>query len=97
MLERVSGNNLQGKRRGGDKEEISEPAGKKQRHDHAHGHGHGTGQGKKREDKEELKCWNCGRTKSAVWRSKVMDDGTTVRVCNGKSNDVAMTPRRAFD
>nr|XP_019011168.1 uncharacterized protein I206_04480 [Kwoniella pini CBS 10737]OCF49949.1 hypothetical protein I206_04480 [Kwoniella pini CBS 10737] len=27
-------------------------------------------------------CWNCGRTKSAVWRTKVMDDGKSVRVCN---------------
>lgn len=32
-----------------------------------------------------LKCWNCGRTKSAVWRMKVMEDGKSVRVCNGKS------------
>jgi hypothetical protein len=94
MLERVSGNNLQGKRRGGDKEETCEPVGKKQRHDHAHGHGHGTGHGKKKEDKEELKCWNCGRTKSAVWRSKTMDDGTTVRVCNGEAHTdrLAVTP-----
>lgn len=30
------------------------------------------------------KCWNCGRTKSAVWRMKVMDDGKSVRVCNGE-------------
>ena len=35
-----------------------------------------------------LKCWNCGRTKSAVWRMKVMDDGKSVRVCNGKSSVV---------
>ncbi|WWC61972.1 uncharacterized protein I303_104558 [Kwoniella dejecticola CBS 10117] len=27
-------------------------------------------------------CWNCGRTKSAVWRTKVMEDGKSVRVCN---------------
>ena len=31
-----------------------------------------------------FKCWNCGRTKSAVWRMKVMDDGKSVRVCNGE-------------
>lgn len=31
-----------------------------------------------------LKCWNCGRTKSAVWRMKVMEDGKSVRVCNGR-------------
>lgn len=30
-----------------------------------------------------LKCYNCGRTKSAVWRTKVMEDGQSVRVCNG--------------
>ena len=30
-----------------------------------------------------LKCFNCGRTKSAVWRTKVMEDGNSVRVCNG--------------
>ncbi|ORX35692.1 hypothetical protein BD324DRAFT_631222 [Kockovaella imperatae] len=29
-----------------------------------------------------LKCWNCGRTKSAVWRTKVMENGDSVRVCN---------------
>ena len=33
-----------------------------------------------------MKCWNCGRTKSAVWRMKVMDDGKSVRVCNGALN-----------
>ncbi|WVR06866.1 hypothetical protein IAU60_003902 [Kwoniella sp. DSM 27419] len=27
-------------------------------------------------------CWNCGRSKSAVWRTKVMEDGKSVRVCN---------------
>ncbi|OCF38530.1 hypothetical protein I317_07686 [Kwoniella heveanensis CBS 569] len=27
-------------------------------------------------------CWNCGRTKSAVWRTKVMEDNKSVRVCN---------------
>ncbi|KAK8864609.1 hypothetical protein IAR55_001859 [Kwoniella newhampshirensis] len=27
-------------------------------------------------------CWNCGRTKSAVWRTKVMENGKSVRVCN---------------
>jgi len=31
-----------------------------------------------------LKCYNCGRTKSAVWRMKVMDDGKSVKVCNGE-------------
>ena len=31
-----------------------------------------------------LMCYNCGRTKSAVWRTKVMDDGQSVRVCNGE-------------
>jgi hypothetical protein len=35
-------------------------------------------------DTETLKCWNCGRTKSAVWRMKKMDDGNSVKVCNGK-------------
>ena len=30
------------------------------------------------------KCYNCGRTKSAVWRQKVLDDGKSVRVCNGE-------------
>jgi predicted Fe-S protein YdhL (DUF1289 family) len=29
-------------------------------------------------------CYNCGRTKSAVWRMKEMDDGEQRRVCNGK-------------
>ena len=33
---------------------------------------------------KELKCYNCGRTKSAVWRQKVMEDGVAVRVCNGR-------------
>lgn len=37
------------------------------------------------------KCWNCGRTKSAVWRMKVMDDGNSVRVCNGELSWSAMT------
>ncbi|WWC89115.1 uncharacterized protein L201_004033 [Kwoniella dendrophila CBS 6074] len=27
-------------------------------------------------------CWNCGRIKSAVWRTKVMEGGISVRVCN---------------
>lgn len=31
-----------------------------------------------------LKCCNCGRTKSAVWRMKTMEDGKSVRVCNGE-------------
>ncbi|WVO18337.1 hypothetical protein L204_106052 [Cryptococcus depauperatus] len=30
----------------------------------------------------EYKCWNCGRTKSAVWRTKIMNNGQSVRVCN---------------
>lgn len=34
---------------------------------------------------DELRCYNCGRTKSAVWRQRVMDDGKSVRVCNGQS------------
>ena len=33
--------------------------------------------------KLDMKCWNCGRTKSSVWRSRTMEDGTAVRVCNG--------------
>jgi hypothetical protein len=37
------------------------------------------------------KCWNCGRTKSAVWRMKVMDDGKSVRVCNGELADRPQT------
>ena len=32
----------------------------------------------------KLKCYNCGRIKSAVWRQKTMEDGKSVRVCNGK-------------
>ncbi|WVQ81769.1 hypothetical protein IAT38_003894 [Cryptococcus sp. DSM 104549] len=28
------------------------------------------------------RCYNCGRTKSAVWRTKTNDDGQVVRVCN---------------
>jgi hypothetical protein len=73
MLERMTGSNLQGKRKS-DKEQGGSV--KKARSE----------QPKKLDAKgEELKCWNCGRTKSAVWRSKVMDDGTSVRVCNGES------------
>ncbi|EIW70517.1 hypothetical protein TREMEDRAFT_61019 [Tremella mesenterica DSM 1558] len=37
-------------------------------------------EGKK--DENTLKCYNCGRTKSAVWRQKTMEDGKSVRVCN---------------
>lgn len=40
-------------------------------------------------DAETLKCWNCGRTKSAVWRMKKMDDGNSVKVCNGMWQVVA--------
>ena len=40
-------------------------------------------------DTETLKCWNCGRTKSAVWRMKKMDDGNSVKVCNGKPESTA--------
>jgi hypothetical protein len=41
--------------------------------------------GKEKEGVEpSLKCYNCGRTKSAVWRMKVMDDGKSVKVCNGE-------------
>lgn len=36
----------------------------------------------------ELKCWNCSRTKSSVWRARVMEDGTSVRVCNGELFDL---------
>jgi hypothetical protein len=39
--------------------------------------------------KLEMKCWNCSRTKSSVWRSRTMEDGTTVRVCNGTSRSAA--------
>jgi len=48
-------------------------------------------EGAKEKEKEKeggetsLKCYNCGRTKSAVWRMKVMDDGKSVKVCNGAS------------
>ncbi|KAI9639319.1 uncharacterized protein MKK02DRAFT_39617 [Dioszegia hungarica] len=40
---------------------------------HDHGDECGTG---------ENKCYNCGRTKSSVWRSRTMEDGSAVRVCN---------------
>lgn len=36
------------------------------------------------EDSRNPVCWNCGRTKSAIWRTKVMENGQSVRVCNGK-------------
>ena len=37
-----------------------------------------------KDDTPTFKCYNCGRTKSAVWRTKVMEDGKSVRVCNGE-------------
>ncbi|KAK4688091.1 hypothetical protein P7C73_g2025, partial [Tremellales sp. Uapishka_1] len=36
----------------------------------------------KKDKQEEYLCFNCGRTKSAVWRTKTMEDGQAVRVCN---------------
>lgn len=30
-------------------------------------------------------CYNCGRTRSAVWRMKEVDNGEQRRVCNGES------------
>lgn len=34
------------------------------------------------EDSRNPVCWNCGRTKSAIWRTKMMENGQSVRVCN---------------
>jgi hypothetical protein len=36
-------------------------------------------------DREQTKCYNCGRTKSFVWRQLAMDDNNTVTICNGES------------
>ena len=45
----------------------------------------------KEEGPAALKCFNCGRTKSAVWRTKVMEDGNSVRVCNGECPSAQLT------
>ena len=50
---------------------------------HARAHRHTAHTGGRQ--KLEMKCWNCGRTKSSVWRSRTMEDGSSVRVCNGMS------------
>ncbi|TYJ57759.1 hypothetical protein B9479_001613 [Cryptococcus floricola] len=33
-------------------------------------------------DREDAACWNCKRTQSLIWRTRVLDDGTRIRVCN---------------
>ncbi|WVQ73919.1 hypothetical protein IAR50_003500 [Cryptococcus sp. DSM 104548] len=33
-------------------------------------------------DKEDAACWNCKRTQSAIWRTRVLDDGRRIRCCN---------------
>lgn len=37
-------------------------------------------------DKEQTKCYNCGRVKSFVWRQLALDDNNTVTICNGQSD-----------
>ncbi|ORY26181.1 hypothetical protein BCR39DRAFT_542223 [Naematelia encephala] len=53
-----------------------------QKHSHTHSRRSSASEGHSHAHDAELKCFNCGRTKSAVWRLKVLEDGNSVRVCN---------------
>ncbi|WRT66568.1 uncharacterized protein IL334_003527 [Kwoniella shivajii] len=65
--------------REGDDEEGSN--GKKPKHLHGHAR-KGSTDASGEPAHNAFVCWNCGRSKSAVWRTKVMEDGKSVRVCN---------------
>ncbi|WWD17083.1 hypothetical protein CI109_101520 [Kwoniella shandongensis] len=77
-------------REGDDKEEgpssSSAPANKRAKTGHGGAGGHSRKGSVDEQTGEPVAagfvCWNCGRTKSAVWRTKVMEDGKSVRVCN---------------
>ncbi|WVW84146.1 hypothetical protein I302_106175 [Kwoniella bestiolae CBS 10118] len=65
------------------REDEDEPSNKKSKVSHGHGHSRkGSTDSPGEPSHNAFVCWNCGRTKSAVWRTKVMEDGKSVRVCN---------------
>jgi hypothetical protein len=48
--------------------------------------------GKNDAEGEQTKCYNCGRTKSYVWRQMTLDDSSTVTICNGMSHNPLTEP-----
>lgn len=74
LLEKTAGQTLDEAKRNAVSSVVGDlgTAAKRVKHDHAEETAAGG-----------LKCYNCGRTKSSVWRSREMEDGVTVKVCNG--------------
>jgi hypothetical protein len=79
----VQAHTAQAAQQGSDAKRLKHDNAQGTTHGHARAHRHTAHAGGRQ--KLEMKCWNCGRTKSSVWRSRTMEDGSSVRVCNGMS------------